>query len=401
MAIPDPPSASSTPSATSIPSATPSSSTQPATPAPGFVPGIELSRALYEEAVRPLLDVAYPELRYAAARIGGGSEVLGFDTPRSADHEWGPRLELFLAPGDRARHGADIRRLLSERLPKRVRGWPTHFQESDDPRDPVGLMRPTDGPVNHRVSAHEVDEWLGGQLGLRAGLGSAYPEPSTRAWLAMPQQRLAETTGGAVFHDGTGSLTAARRALAWYPEQVWRYLLACQWQRISQEEAFVGRCAEVGDDLGSAVTAGRLVRDLMRLCLLLERRYAPYGKWLGSAFRQLAVAETLAPALRGALAATDYPDRESRLARAYETVAELQNASGLSAPVDPRPRPYHSRPFLVLRAERFTQALAGTVTDPWLRERPLTGGVDQWADSTDFLNQVATGRPRERSSPQT
>ncbi|MFE7119079.1 DUF4037 domain-containing protein [Streptomyces sp. NPDC057654] len=376
-------------------------------PVPEFVPGIELSRVLYVEAVRPLLDAAYPGLRYAAARVGGGSEVLGFDTPRSADHEWGPRLELFLGPDDRARHGADIHRLLSERLPKRVLGWPTHFQEGDDPLDPVGRMRPTDGPVNHRVSVHELDAWLGAQLGLRAGLGSAYTEPSTDAWLAMPQQRLAETTGGAVFHDATGSLTAARRALAWYPEQVWRYLLACQWQRISQEEAFMGRCAEVGDDLGSAVVAGRLVRDLMKLCLLLERRYAPYGKWLGSAFQRLAAAETLTPTLRGALAATDYPERERHLTRAYETVAELQNASGLlSAPVDPRPRPYHSRPFLVLHAERFAQALARTVTDPRLRDRPLTGGVDQWADSTDFLRQgagasAATDRPQEGPSAQT
>ncbi|MFH8982344.1 DUF4037 domain-containing protein [Streptomyces varsoviensis] len=392
-----------TPDASSAPGPAPAPSSDPIPgPVPEFVPGIELSRALYEEGVRPILDAAHPGLRYAAARVGGGSEVLGFDTPRSADHEWGPRLELFLTPRDRARHGADLRRLLAERLPKQVRGWPTHFAESTDPLDPVGRMRPTDGPVNHRVAVLDVDEWLGARLGLDA----AGTEPSTRQWLAMPQQRLAETTGGAVFHDGLGSLTAARRVLAWYPEQVWRYLLACQWQRISQEEAFVGRCAEVGDDLGSAVVAGRLVRDLMRLCLLLERRYAPYGKWLGSAFRQLAAAESLAPSLRGALAATDYPERERRLTRAYETVAELQNAAGLCAPVDPRTRPYHSRPFLVLRAERFAQALARTVTDPWLRDRPLTGAVDQWADSTDFLNQgvgvpAAAGCPPEGPSAQT
>ncbi|GIH72031.1 hypothetical protein Mth01_42840 [Sphaerimonospora thailandensis] len=94
---------------------------------------------------------------------------------------------------------------------------------------------------------------------------------------------------------------------------MWRYLLACQWQRLSQEEAFVGRCAEVGDDLGSALVAGRLVRDLMRLCLLLTRRYAPYAKWLGSAFRQLPIAEKLTPSLRGAVTATDYPVRERHL----------------------------------------------------------------------------------------
>ncbi|MFI6083998.1 DUF4037 domain-containing protein [Streptomyces sp. NPDC051217] len=346
-------------------------------PVPGFIPGLDLSRILYEEAVRPVLDRAYPGLPYAAARVGSGSEVLGFDTPRSADHEWGPRLNLFLAPDEAAEHGAELRRLLAERLPKHVRGWPTHFRHHD-PEAPVGQMELTDGAVDHRVSVDDVGGWLRTQLGVAT-------EPTVRDWLAMPQQRLAEVTGGAVFHDGLGTLDAARARLVWYPDQVWRYLLACQWQRISQEEAFVGRCAEVGDTLGSAVVAGRLVRDLMRLCLLLGRTYAPYGKWLGTAFGRLAIADELTPSLAGAPAATEYAERERHLCDAYECVAALQNASGLAEPVDPTCRPYHDRPFQVLYAERFAKALAATVTDRELRGLPLTGGVDQWADSTDFL----------------
>lgn len=298
-----------------------------------FLPGLELSRILYEEAVRPVLDDALPGLPYAAARIGSGSEVLGFDTARSADHDWGPRLDLFLAPEDLAAHGDAIRRLLADRLPKDIRGWPTHFRAADDPLDPVGHMEATDGPVNHRVSTYDLGAWLTRE----AGFDAASAEPGVLDWLAMPQQKLAEITGGAVFHDGPGRLTAARARLARYPEQVWRYLLACQWQRISQEEAFVGRCAEVGDELGSAVVAARLVRDLMRLSLLLERRYAPYSKWLGSAFSQLGAAGTLLPSLRGALAATDYAERERHLCAAYEAVATRQNESGLVDPVDPSP----------------------------------------------------------------
>lgn len=346
-----------------------------------FLPGLELSRILYEEAVRPVLDTAFPGLSYAAARIGPGSEVLGFDTARSADHDWGPRLDLFLTAPDLAAHGDAIRRLLADRLPKEIRGWPTHFRPTGDPLDPVGHMEATDGPVNHRVATHDI----AGRLTRETGFDASAAEPGVRDWLAMPQQRLAGITGGAVFHDGPGLLTTARRRLAWYPEQVWRYLLACQWQRISQEEAFVGRCAEVGDELGSAVVAGRLVRDLMRLALLLERRYAPYGKWLGSAFAQLDSAEGLLPSLRGALAATGHPEREEHLCAAYRAVAIRQNESGLVDPVDPSPRPYHGRPFLVLHAERFARPLAASVTDPELCGRPLTGSVDQWADSTDLL----------------
>nr|WP_205856970.1 DUF4037 domain-containing protein [Phytoactinopolyspora endophytica] len=351
-------------------------------PAPEFLPGLELSRIFYEEAVGPILAEAYPALRYSAARIGAGSEVLGFDTARSADHDWGPRLDLFLGPNEAADYGADLRQLLGERVPKHVRGWPTNFRH-DDPGDPVGVMELTDGVVNHRVSVNDVSGWLKAQL----GIGVVSAEPTVDDWLAMPQQKLAEVTGGMVFHDGLGTLKAVRRRLAWYPDDVWRYLLACQWQRISQEEAFVGRCAEVGDDLGSALVTGRLVRDLMRLCLLLGRRYTPYSKWLGSAFRQLPVAERLTPSLCGALTAVEYQAREQHLCDAYEIVAASQNEMGLAEKMDPTRRQYHSRPFRVLHAGRFAQALARTIIDPALRALPLSGSVDQWADNTDFLGQ--------------
>ncbi len=53
----------------------------------GFVSGVELSRRLYDDAVQPLLSRYLPGLTYSAALIGVGSEVLGFDTQRSTDHD--------------------------------------------------------------------------------------------------------------------------------------------------------------------------------------------------------------------------------------------------------------------------------------------------------------------------
>jgi hypothetical protein len=356
-------------------------------PAPDFLPGLELSRLLFEEAVAPVLAEEHPRLRYAAARVGPGSEVLGFDTPRSADHEWGPRLDLFVADQDAGDLAEPIRTLLGERLPKRIRGWPTNFREKDDPLDPVGQMHETPGPVNHRVSVQSIPGWFGHRLGW-----DGMREPTMLEWLAMPQQRLAEAVGGAVYRDDTGELTRARAMLAWYPDQIWRYLLACQWQRISQHEAFVGRAAEVGDELGSSLVVARLARDLVRLALLLARRYAPYDKWLGSAFADLPSAERLGPHLRRAVTASDHETRERELARAFEVAGELHNEAGLTAPIDPTPRHYYGRPYLVLRAERFAEALRATISDPELRRLPATGCVDQWADSTDLLHQPAAIR---------
>jgi len=358
---------------------------------PPFLPGLELSRRFYTEAVRPLLEEAAPGIPHSAARIGSGSEVLGFDTARSADHEWGPRLQLFLRPRDVSRHAGRIRHILAEHLPKTFHGYPTHFAATDETRD-IRVMRATDGPVHHRVEVTHISSWF------TATLGFDPTSPLTPAdWLATPTQLLAEVTGGAVFHDGLHVLAPARAALRWYPRDLWLHILACQWQRVSQEEAFVGRCGEVGDELGSAVVTARLTRDLMRLCLLMDRRYPPYSKWLGSAFARTSAADRLTPSLTAALAATHWHTRESHLATAYETVAGLHNQLGLTDRVDPHTRPYHTRPFQVLRAERFTKALRARITDPAIHSLPLTGTVDQFIDSTEVLSRPQTSREAAES----
>ncbi|GAA5117011.1 DUF4037 domain-containing protein [Pseudonocardia adelaidensis] len=342
-----------------------------------FVPGLQLSRTFYAEAVRPLL----ADVRHSAARIGSGSEVLGFDTPRSADHEWGPRLQVFLSPADAWRiPGLDRR--LADRLPRAFHGWPTHFEAVEGDR--VGHMAHTDGPVRHRVEITTVGAWCRDHLGIEPGA-----ELPTADWLALPTQALAEVTAGAVFHDWLGELEPLRAALTWYPPDVWRYVLACQWQRIAQEEAFVGRAGEVRDELGSALVAARLVRDLVRLALLLHRRYPPYSKWLGSAFATLPVAATLGPVLRGTLAAAAWREREHHLGTAYEALTAVQNDTGLAASVDPTTRLYFDRPFRVLKADRIADALLAAVGDPAIAALPRIGAIDQYADNTDLLTDTA------------
>jgi hypothetical protein len=336
-----------------------------------FIPGLELCRRFYDDVVRAFLE----HVPHTAARIGKGSEVLGFDTERSADHDWGPRLQVFLRPDDE--RGPEISEALSAGLPKTFLGYPTNFSGADD--DGVRVMQATDGPVEHRIDVTSLDVWIGEVLGFDPRV-----TVTTRNWLAIPTQVLAEVTSGAVFHDGLGELGPVRQRLAWYPDDIWRYVLASQWSRLSEEEAFVGRCGEAGDELGSAVVAARQVRDLMRLCLLMHRRYPPYNKWLGSAFARLPLAAKVTPMLTGTLAATTWHERENHLATAYTAIAVAHNDLGLTDPVDPSTRPYHTRPFQVLHAERFTQALLDTI--PHLGHLPLTGAIDQFADNTDLLD---------------
>jgi hypothetical protein len=58
--------------------------------------GAELARRFFAGVVEPLLSRAVPGLRYAAARLGSGSDVLGLDDAMSRDHDWGCRLTLLV-----------------------------------------------------------------------------------------------------------------------------------------------------------------------------------------------------------------------------------------------------------------------------------------------------------------
>jgi predicted N-acetyltransferase YhbS len=353
-----------------------------------FVPGLQLAREFCASTVRPLLAERFPRVPYAVALVGPGSEVLGFDTERSVDHDWGPRLQVFLGDSDAERYAPAITETLASSLPKSFRGYRVAFPVTREP----------DGIARHRVEVTSLGAWLDGRLGFDPRQAVTLLD-----WLAVPAQRLAEFTGGEVFHDGPGELTRARAAVAWYPHDVWLYLLACQWQRIQQEEAFPGRCAEAGDDLGSAVVTARLARDLMRLVLLMGRRYPPYSKWLGTALARLPVAAALTASLTAAITAGSWPVREQHLRDAYETVAALHNQLGLTAPLDTHPRGFYDRPYQVIGAARFTAALREAITDQQVRRLPLTGGADQFVDSSDaagdlrFLRACAAALVRESS----
>jgi hypothetical protein len=326
-----------------------------------FIPGLELSRAFYEEVVADLVG----DVPHAAALLGTGSDVLGLDTERSTDHGWGPRLQVFVAAEDVHR----VRESVDRGIPAEYGGWPTRFGWDDVPE-------------THHIDVVSLRDWLLDRLGFdpRDSVGLVQ-------WLTTPQQILLEVTRGAVHRDDDGDLEAVREALTWYPDDVWLWLLACQWRRLDQEEPFVGRTEEVGDELGSRIVAARLARDLIRLCFLLERRYAPYSKWLGTAFGLLESSSAVGQALGDALAAVDIQAREEALVRGFQAAAALHNVRGVTRPVDESIGHFHSRPFRVLGSSRFVDACLEEVHDSQLRALPLVGAIDQLADSVDLLSE--------------
>ena len=254
-----------------------------------FHHGLELSRLFFSEAVKPILDADFPALRYGAALTGSGSEILGFDTEMSADHHWGARLMLFLDEDDFENKRDTIDEKLKHKLPYKIRGHSTNFvlyNEEDNSLVPTEIES---GLVNHRVEIFTTRKFFLDYLGfdIRQKI-----EPVD--WLTFPEQKLRTLASGAVYHDEIG-LSETLQRFSYYPNDVWFYLLASGWNRVGQEEHLMGRAGSVGDEIGSAIIASRLVRDLMRLCFLMERQFAPYPKWFGKAFSLLNCADELTP----------------------------------------------------------------------------------------------------------
>jgi hypothetical protein len=341
-----------------------------------FVKGLDLVEAFFYQAAAPIIARNFPDLHFSAGLIGYGSDVLGYDTEISSDHMWGPRFHLFLPEEDYAALAPELSEVLSQELPPQFQGFSTSFT----PPDKEGTRVPaavSQGPVQHLIEFHTVRGYFKEYLGYDPDAALAPAD-----WLTFDEHALLGVTSGRLFRDGLG-LESIRQRLAYYPEDVWMYMLASQWMMISDEEPFVGRCGHAGDEIGSRLVAARLVQYLMRLGFLFEKKYAPYSKWFGTAFRQLHIAEQLLPPLEEALAAANWSDRQDALGRAYEIVARRHNALGLTRFVEPAVRFFYTRPYKVIAADRFADALLEVLNSgEGFKSDALIGSVCQFSPVT-------------------
>lgn len=323
--------------------------------------GADLAAAYAGEVVGPLLDREAPGLPIGLARLGSGSDVLGVDDSVSRDHDWGLRLTVLVPDGEVERIDA----LLEDRLPGGFRGHPVRFPVTWDPR------------VHQRA---EVATTLGFAR-FRTGLDLANPL-TTIDWLTLTGQSVLELTAGAVYRDDDGSLATLRERLRRYPPDVRLFAIASGWRRIGQELPFVRRTAGRGDDPGSRELAARLATTAMHIGFLLEGDWAPYSKWLGTAFRRLPGVGQLSAPLRRAIGAASGEARERALGEVIEALARYQGQRGLPT-LEPATEPFWARGSLGLRG--LPEFVQSAIRDPAIRALPLLGTPEQWSDSVDLL----------------
>jgi hypothetical protein len=290
-----------------------------------FVPSLELARMLYEEQIEPLMARAFPGLPYAAATLGMCSEVLGLDDEVSMDHEWGPRLTVYLSEADHARHAEAIQSVLRQSLPLQFKGLNMMW------RKPGVDIHDTRERALYHVRVSTVDG------ALRFCGGAAALPLQDVDWLRVSEQHLLEFTAGDVYRDDTGELTRAREALTYYPDDVLRALLVGEWNAVGGAWFPIGRMGSRGDRLGVRLQAATAAHHLMQIAFMVSRQYAPYRKWFGTLFSRLPVAERLAPVLQELLDAERWQAVEERICKATTLLLDAQNDLRLTSLIGAKP----------------------------------------------------------------
>jgi len=346
-----------------------------------FIPGLQLSESFYFQVVKPLLQKYTSDLKYAAALIGTGSEVQGFDDITSMDHHWGVRLLLFLDEDDFKKHKSDLDAFFGMNLPYEFKGYSTNWSPPDPNDNNNQFPEPkTEGRINHRIEIYTVSDFLLDNLGIET------IDLTDIDWLLLPEQRLREFTGGKVFEDTLGTLSEVRAILSYFPQNVWLFKILTQWNKIAEEMPFPGRIGMQDDELGGQVETSRLVRYAMVLCFILEKQYVPYPKWFSKAFDMLENSEKLIPLLHKGLNEVDFKKRDELLCEIYLTIIEFQNTLGITEPSHLHPKLFFSRPIKIIDLENIMNLLRKQIKSPLNKIKYPLGSIDQLIDYPNLIS---------------
>lgn len=235
------------------------------------VKGLELAEKYYKAYGEKMIKEGFSRIagQAAAGLVGYGSECLGFDDEISMDHDYGPSFCIWLPREIYRQYGKEMQEAY-DALPREFMGFSGRVEEEQG-KGRVGVLCLEDFYL----------EILGRDLA-----------PKTAAeWFAIPEPALNAAVSGRVFEDALGRFTQIREALlAYYPEEVWRKKLAESLARAAQAGQYnYARAMKRGERIAAEIALTEFVKEAMQIVYLLNRKYAPFYKWMHRGLRELSI----------------------------------------------------------------------------------------------------------------
>lgn len=274
--------------------------------------GLPLAREYYDQLGAPMLRQRFGEIegRIAVGLVGPGSECFGYDDETSRDHDWGPAFCMWLTSDDYRQHGRELQKAYEE-LPGAFKGF--------------GPRRASPGE-EFRVGACPTVNFYATFTGLER------PPATLREWLSIPEASLATCTNGQVFADPLGEFSRWRGALlAHYPEDVRLKKIASRCFTIAQSGQYnLPRSLKRGEPFAAFWFVAQLCVDIMSLVFLLNRRYAPFQKWMHRAVKDLPLLGEWAHGVVAELISPFSEDRPSLAEEACSLIIRELQSEGLT-----------------------------------------------------------------------
>lgn len=233
--------------------------------------GLELSEEYYKAYGREMLLTRFPQAakQMAVGLVGYGSECLGFDDELSMDHDYGPSFCVWLPREVYVQYGAQMQAAY-DALPQEFMGYGGRVSEAQG-QGRVGILC--------------LEDFYMGIMGRDT-------TPATdQEWLALSEEELATATNGKVFEDYLGRFSVVREGLLqYYPKAVWTRKLVQALAKAAQAGQYnYARAMKRGERIAAELSLAEFVRESMQIVYLLNRRYAPFYKWMHRGLKDLEV----------------------------------------------------------------------------------------------------------------
>lgn len=247
--------------------------------------GLELSQRYFETFGIPML-ASFGEAGtlVSAGLAGYGSECYGYDDELSTDHDFGPRFYLWIDDQTDRKIGFELMRAY-RRLPTEFMGY------RNDRHSLFG---------ENRGGVVTVKDFFRQFTGLER-----IPERPVE-WLFIPEYALSAAVNGIVFREGCKEFDDYRnRLIAGMPDATRRKKIAARLAVMAQSGQYnLKRCLIRNDRGAAGLAAAEFVNKGLELLFLLNRRYAPYYKWIFRAAKELPVLADLVAMFESVLTET-------------------------------------------------------------------------------------------------
>lgn len=137
--------------------------------------------------------------------------------------------------------------------------------------------------------------------------GYKLPPKTVGEWIEIDDYKLATVTNGAIFKDNEDKFSTIRSEFANIPETVRRVKISRELAAMAQTgQSNYERAMARKDFVTANICISEFMQHTMKIVYLLNRKYAPYYKWMLKGMKELEILPEVSAVLK---ALADLPDQ--------------------------------------------------------------------------------------------